>query len=537
MSRKRCLSVAVVSCLVGATMPLHAGPPVELTQRGRFLGGAEGASEIVAFDAATRRLVVTNGAQNRIDLIDVDDVDAPVLAFSIPIASFGGTLNSVAVSGGIIAAAIEGVPRTGPGRVVLFSTGGTVLRNIQVGAQPDHVSFSPDGRYVLSANEGEFDGVTDPPGSISVIDLAEGVAKATVTTLDFAAFDAQAPALIAAGVRIFPGRLPGVDFEPEYIAVSPDSLTAWATLQEANSFAVIDLGAPTPTITAIRPIPLIDHSLAGNRIDASDRDGPAAGPLINIANWPVFGMHMPDTVAAFAVGGATFYASAGEGDARAAGPTDEVRVGAGSYVLDPVIFPTAAELKTNAQLGRLTVSNFDGNLDADPEFERIHVFGSRSFSIFDDTGSRVFDSGETLEQVTAAAFPTNFNSTNDANNSFDTRSDNKGPEPEAIAVGTTPRGRTLAFVGLERIGGIATFDISTPAESRIVDYVNNRDFTVTIDLDNAPAAAGDLAPESIVFIPATDSPNGEALIAVANEVSGTTTLYSVNEPLLSDGFE
>jgi len=421
--------------------------------------------------------------------------------------------------------------------VVLFSAGGTLLRSLLVGVQPDHVGFSPDGRYLLSANEGELaSDASDPPGSITIIDLANGVTKASVTTLDFVAFDAQIATLRAAGVRIFPNRLPSVDFEPEYIAVSPDSQRAWVTLQEANSFAEINLAVPA--ITAIRAIPLVDHSQTGNRLDASDGGGTGGGgPLINIAAWPVFGMHMPDTVASFAVGGQTFYASAGEGDSRNAGTSDEVRVSAGSYVLDPVVFPNAATLKTNSQLGRLNVSNIDGNLDADAEFERIHVFGSRSLSIFDAAGARVFDSGEALEQFTAAAFPTAFNSNNDANQTFDTRSDNKGPEPEALAIGVTPRGRTLAFAGLERIGGIATFDISVPAQSRLVDYVNNRDFAATINLATAPAAAGDLGPESIVFIPAADSPNGEALIAVASEVSGTTTLYSVGEPLLSDGFE
>lgn len=532
----RCLVVAVSLSFVASLVPLQARPPVELVQRGRFLGGATAASEIVAYDAGTRRLFVTNGAQNRIDVLNISNPDVPTLVFSIPLAAFGGNVNSVAARNGLVAAAIEGIPRTGPGRIVLFSAGGTLLRSFAAGTQPDHVSFSPDGRFVLSANEGELDANIDPAGSVSIVDLAPGVSKATITTLGFSAFDAESANLRAAGVRIFPGRLPSVDFEPEYIAVSPDSQRAWVTLQEANSFAIVDL--TVGAITGIRAIPLIDHAQTGNRLDVSDGGGTAGGgPLINIANWPVFGMHMPDTVAAFSLGGATFYASAGEGDSRAAGTSDEVRVGAAGYVLDPGVFPNAATLKTNSQLGRLTVSSIDGNLDADSEIERIQVFGSRSLSIFDAAGTRIFDSGEALEQFTAAAFPLAFNSTHDANNSFDTRSDNKGPEPEALAVGTTPRGRTLAFVGLERIGGIATFDVSEPAGSRLVDYVNNRNFSATIDLANAPAAAGDLGPEGITFIAAADSPDGQAMIAVASEISGTTTLYSVTEPLLSDGFE
>lgn len=527
----RCLVLAIA---LGAVASAQGRPPVELQQRGRYIGGAAAASEIVAFDPATRRLFVNNGAANRIDVLNIANVDAPVLAFSISMAPHGSAVNSVATRDGLVAAAVEGTPRSGPGRVVIFSTSGALLRSIVVGNQPDHVGFSPDGRYLLSANEGEIEATTNAAGSISIIDLAPGVAKATVTTLGFGQYDGQEAALRAAGVRIFPGVASSIDFEPEYIAVSPDSTRAWVTLQEANSFVEVDLA--TATFTAIRAIPLVDHSLPGNRLDASDREISSTQGAVNIASWPVSGMHMPDTVAAFSVGGQTFYASAGEGDSRAAGPSDEIRVGAAGYVLDPVIFPNAATLKSAAQLGRLNVSSFDGNLDGDAEIERIQVFGTRSLSIFDGTGARVFDSGETFEQFTSAAFPAFFNadSTGTGAATFDTRSDNKGPEPEALAVGTTPRGRTLAFVGLERVGGIATFDVSVPSASRMVDYVNNRTF---LALDPATGAGGDSGPEGIVFIPASDSPIGEALIAVASEISGTTTLYSVNEPLLSDGFE
>lgn len=158
-------------------------------------------------------------------------------------------------------------------------------------------------------------------------------------------------------------------------------------------------------------------------------------------------------------------------------------------------------------------------------------------AVWDRFGNLAYDSGDLLELITAERYPASFNSDNEENQSFDTRSDNKGPEPEAIAVGRTPEGRTYAFVGLERIGGIAVFDVSNPYAVQSVGYANRRDFSVTVDLDANPSAAGDLGPEGIVFIAAPDSPNGRPMIAVANEISGTTTLFQISETLFADGFE
>jgi hypothetical protein len=240
---------------------------------------------------------------------------------------------------------------------------------------------------------------------------------------------------------------------------------------------------------------------------------------------------MPDSIARFEIEGEAFYASAGEGDDRG----EVARIS--SLALDTGVFPDAAALKTNAQIGRLNASTIDGNLDDDPELERLQVLGSRSMAVWDRFGNLAYDSGDLLELITAERYPASFNSDNEENQSFDTRSDNKGPEPEAIAVGRTPEGRTYAFVGLERIGGIAVFDVSNPYAVQSVGYANRRDFSVTVGLDANPSAAGDLGPEGIVFIAAPDSPNGRPMIAVANEISGTTTLFQISETLFADGFE
>jgi len=933
------LSAAILAALLPLAT-IAAAEPIALRQHGTYRSGVTAGAEIVAYDGATKRLFVTNGATDHIDVLDVADADAPTLAFSIDVSPYGGSLTSVAVRNGLLAAALPAADGTQAGVIALFDSAGQHLRTFTAGVLPDHVSFSPDGRYLMSANEGEPVDAIDPPGSVTIVDLGAGVAQATATTVGFEAFDGREAELRAKGVRVFPGRAAGLDLEPEYIATAPDGGVAFVSLQEANAFAVVDLakaevldivaaglkdhgrglprvetydfpqlpvlgttpagqtirlggfsglwfegvdassglmkfvtvpdrgpnGEPTdvdgdgvlerpfvlpgyqprivrftfdPATGAIalgeqlmlfqadgvtpmtglpnigggvdeepvdlngQPLPLdplgadieglvvapdgsywmvdeyrpaiyhfgadghlidrlvpagtaaiggqpvghygretlppeyvrrrpnrgfegmaldtdagvlyafiqtplanpntaasnaskvirmlgiepasgevvaeyvylIDKTdfreqntdkigdaayLGGGRfaiverddsversgkkmlfeftltgatnlraagapmllpgktleqhspddlaaagiravsklkvanlpslgyhlgdkleglaalpdgrlalindndfgvapqplplppdgsvpldaeptpiqlglvsfdrpsgLDASDRDGPA----IDIRQWPVYGMHMADSIAAFSAGGSTFYASAGEGDDRG----EVARIS--GLDLDPVAFPDAAALQANGQLGRLNASTIDGDLDGDGDFDRLQILGSRSMAIWDQYGNLVFDSGDLLEQVTAARHPADFNADNEANQSFDTRSDNKGPEPEALAVGTLPNGRTYAFVGLERIGGIAVFDVTDPYATTFAGYVNNRDFGVVVDLDAAPDAAGDLGPEGIVFIAAADSPTGEAMIAVANEISGTTTLYSVSQVLFRDGFD
>jgi hypothetical protein len=263
---------------------------------------------------------------------------------------------------------------------------------------------------------------------------------------------------------------------------------------------------PTPVVLGI-------VHLATNGLDASDKDD-----AVNIANWPVQSMYMPDSIAAYTVDGATYLVTANEGDARDYdGYGEEARLG--DLVLDAAVFPNAAELQREENLGRLRVSTASTDTDGDGLVDRIAAFGGRSFSIWDAAGNLVFDSGDALERITAELLPDGFNSSGE-NDSFDSRSDDKGPEPEALALGEID-GRTYAFVGLERIGGVMVWEITDPRAPVFVQYANNRDFTV------ATEEAGDLAPEGIVFVPAAESPTGSPLLIVANEFSGTTTMWEI----------
>ncbi|MGB3511873.1 MAG: calcium-binding protein, partial [Microcoleaceae cyanobacterium] len=220
------------------------------------------------------------------------------------------------------------------------------------------------------------------------------------------------------------------------------------------------------------------------------------------------------------------------GDDREFDALDEAaRVKDDEYVLDPDVFDVAT-LEDDAAIGRLTVTNQNGDLDGDGDFDKIFTSGGRSFSIWDAAGNQIFNSGDSLERITAELLPDNFNSDRDEN-TFDSRSDNGGPEPEALTTGVLDD-TTYVFLGLERIGGIMVYDVSEPTSPDFVQYINNRDFSVEFDVDEdgdpdpTPeqlSAVGDLAPEGLVFISPEDSPNGEALLVVANEISGTTTVY------------
>ncbi|MCA9957083.1 MAG: choice-of-anchor I family protein, partial [Anaerolineales bacterium] len=355
----------------------------------------------------------------------------------------------------------------------------------------------------------------DPEGSVSIIDLRHGVANLTqadVRTASFAKFNGRS---IDPLIRIFgPNATVSQDLEPEYIAVSDDSRIAWVTLQENNALAIIDIA--NANVMSLRALGLKDHSQPGNGLDASDKDD-----AINIANWPVYGMYMPDAIAAFTIRGQQFLITANEGDARDYdGYAEEERVK--DLELDPTAFPNADALQENEAIGRLTVTTAQGDTDGDGDFDALWAFGGRSFSIWTRQGKLVFDSGDQLEQITATVLPDDFNSTNDENDSFDNRSDNKGPEPEGVVVGVV-NGRTYAFIGLERIGGIMVYDVTTPSNPQFVEYINTRDFSG----DAEAGTAGDLGPEGLTFVSASDSPTGQPLLIVGYEVSGSVAIFSI----------
>ncbi|RKT43919.1 choice-of-anchor I family protein [Thiocapsa rosea] len=522
--------VIATPALAGPHLPL---PTIAIAPLGTYSTGVfgESAAEIVAHDPKTQRLFVVNAQSGNVDVLDIRTPSAPQLLFSV---GLDGIVNSVAVHKGLIVAAVEADPKTDPGKAVFFNADGKVLASVEVGALPDMVTFTPDGKRVLVANEGEpsDDYTVDPEGSVSIIDLPRNIrnlAQADVRTADFRAFN---DAKLDPSVRVFgPNASVAQDLEPEYITVDKDSKTAWVSLQENNAVAVLDI--KSGAFTAIHGLGFKDHLLAGNELDASDRD-----EGINIANWPILGMYMPDSIASYEHRGRTYIVSANEGDARDyAGFSEESRFralsGATPICADsprlqaflannPMGVTDLAGLRENINLGRLTVTTATGLRDDGSCYEDIYAFGARSFSIWSADLTQVYDSGADFERITADIYPENFNS-NHVANAFDDRSDNKGPEPEGVTVAKL-WGRTYAFIGLERIGGVMVYDVTNPYAPSFVQYLNNRDFSA----EPGTPEAGDLGAEGLTVIEASKSPiRGVPLLVVANEVSGTTTLFRI----------
>lgn len=510
--------LAVCGLAVATTAAPAVAQTVELEFLGRYETGAfdEGAAEIVVYDADSGLAFVTNANANTVDALDIGDPSNPVLEFTIDLSPYGAGVNSVAVSNGRVAVAVEADVKQDNGTIAFFDTDGNFESAVEVGALPDMVTFTPDGRFLLVANEGEPNDeyTVDPEGSVSVIRIRPGreVRQRDVRTADFRRIR---PRDLDESVRIFgPGASIAQDLEPEYIAVSADSRTAYVVCQENN--AIVEVNIRAARVSDIWGLGFKNHGRAANAIDASNRDG-----AINITTWPVFGIPQPDSIATYEAGGRTFIVTANEGDARDYdGFSEEARVK--DLTLDPDAFPRAAALQLDENLGRLNITTTLGDTDGDGDYDRLFSYGARSFSIYSTDGDLVFDSGSDLEEITAMLLPDDFNSTNDENGSFDARSDDKGPEPEALTVGTIGD-RTYAFVGAERVGGIFVYDITDPRDPAFESYINTRDFSG----DPALGTAGDLAPEGLAFISADDSPTGEALLLAAHEVSGTTAIFRI----------
>lgn len=458
------------------------------------LGGAS-AAEISAYDPSTKKLfVVSNDGGAKVEVVDLSAYPTVTKSRTLLYPNNAG-INSVAVSNGLLAIALNGITTQSNGDIVVLRTATLEeVKKISVGAMPDMVTFSPNGNFIISANEGEpNDAYTmDPIGSISIIDVKNNYA---VKTLDFAGFESARATLVAAGLRIYGLNASFTqDIEPEYITVAADSKNAFVTLQENNAVAEVDLVAGK--ITKIIPLGSRDISLADNAWDVSDLDGKVG----QLGTWPIRAFYLPDAIAHFSVNDNQYLALANEGDARGyKGYDEEARVK--SLALDPIKFPNAATLKLDANLGRLIVTKAFGDIDGDGDFDELYAPGGRSLSIINAvTGVLVANVGKDLEQRVI-----------DAGKYDDTRSDNKGVEVEGVTVAKV-NGKTLAFIGLERADMIAIYDVSIPSAPKFVQLF----------------ATGD-APEGLMFVKPADSPNGRSMLIVSNEEDGTVKFFQPNK--------
>lgn len=495
---KPLLAISALALVAGACIKDHdLSPPAEnpanFSEVAQIDLGDEGASEISAYDPATKRLFTVNNADKAlIDVLDLSAFPTVTKMQSIDASALGGVANSVAVSDGKLAIALEATNKQANGSVIVVNTSTLAqIKQITVGALPDMVTFSPDGKYIVTANEGEPNAAysVDPEGSISVIDVSNNY---NVKTLTFGVFAGSRAQLAQEGFRIFgPNASFAQDVEPEYVAISDDSKKAFVTLQENNGVAEVDL--VTGTITKLHGLGTKNYNLAANGIDPSDRDN-----KIQLGLWPVQSFYMPDGLACYSWNGKSYIILANEGDAREySGFAEEARIGSNAVVLDPVKFPNATMLKRNENLGRLKITNTLGDTDGDGDYDILYGFGGRGFTIIEAANFQlVFEPGKSLEEEVVKAGSYN-----------DDRSDDKGVEPENVTVGMV-NGKPIAFIVLERANAVAIYDVSNPAAPQFLKILKTG-----------------VGPEGIAFVAADKSPNGKSLLITSNEVDGTVRFY------------
>jgi hypothetical protein len=466
--------------------------PATFKEIGSITIGGVGAAEISAYDETTKKLfTVNNSGTNQIDVIDLTDPTNPKKLTSIDLTPYSGASNSVSTFGGKLAVALEStIDKQANGKVVVFNTTNySLIKEITVGALPDMITFSPDGKYIMTANEGEpnDDYSKDPNGTVSIIDVSNNYA---VSTLDFTSFSSQLGTLKVGGFKIKnPTSNFAADIEPEYITISSDSKTAWVTLQENNGVAKIDLASKT--ISGIFPLGFKDFNTSANAIDVSDKDA-----VIAFNPWKLKGMFMPDAIANYSVNGKTYFITANEGDAREYSANTDVKRLA-TLPLDPTIFPDAAALKATNKMGRLNLVSTMGDTDNDGDLDELISFGARSFTIWDgNSGSLVFDSKNDLDKRS-----------NDFATYDDGRSDDKGAEPESVVVAKMGD-KNILFVGLERTDTVVIYDITNPSAPQYLQSIKTGD-----------------APEGLLFIPASKSPTKRSLVVVSSEGDGSVKFY------------
>jgi hypothetical protein len=546
--------------LMYGLVPYVAIAEITIRSVGTFHTGLydKSAAEIPTYCQKTKQVFVVNAESGRVDVLGLGDDGSLTKVGSIDAAGDLGNgmsaVNSVSVLDGTLAVAVEAGVITENGRVAFYDTGSLQLKSsVEAGALPDMVTFTPDGQWVLVANEGEpnEDYTIDPEGTVTVVDVRDGFDQPNTRTVTFRDWNSggkhakQLPELKKQGLRVFgqvsqsddlKKKTPATfaqDVEPEWIAVDQESRFAYVCLQEVNAVAEVDIA--DATVRRIIPLGYKNFGEAGNGIDASDKDDcidihPRSG---------LFGILQPDTIRIYQQNGKRLLVTANEGDSRVRPTSDDAVAGLeeGAIFEDEASledWPTAGtqfeKQTSDTELGRLKLVRdlVDDHLDEEGRPTQLFAFGSRSFSIIDlTTGDTVFDSGDDFEQITAQRFPEFFNVSNDSLIK-EKRSRSKGPEPEGLVLGTVGE-KTYAFIGLERIGGIMVYDITQPESSKHVGYFNNRRFDVAATRDDGTAnpEAGDSGIEGLIFVPAEKSPTSTDLVIAGNETSGTTTVWEV----------
>ena len=527
----------------------------------------EGAAEIVAYQASKKWIYAINSSGDSavVNIIPADTFDTAALvqdnegivnttnlstAITLTLNdNTPGDANSIAIdeNNKLLAVAMAAKSVGEAGQIAFYDISGDTpifIKNVTAGFLPDMVTFSHDGAKVVVANEGEPNGdySIDPQGSISIINVNDGVIADNATNIDFTAYNDKQSELEALGLvfanpagRTINGNLinttVAMDLEPEYVSISKDNKYAYVSIQENNGLAIVNL---EDNSLELKGLGFKDWSSL--QIDASDKDGG-----VNFKSYPgLYGMYQPDTISSFSWKGANFIVSANEGDAReyffdTTNEADCIAKGGVDFDEDDGCLAYIDESRVedltlaanfdylnndDNDIGRLKVTTVKGDNNNDGQYESLYAYGARSFTIWDSNGLVVFDSGDDIGRITASVHGEAFNNNEDENKG-DTRSDDKGAEPEALTIGTIGE-RTFAFIGLERMGGIMIYDITNPYDVQFEDYFYNRGLIAGAEI------TGDLAPEGMTFIPREQSATGEPLLIIGNEISGSIAVWEVS---------
>lgn len=480
-----------------------------------------GVAEIVTYNKDDKVFYVVSGVTQSIDLVKINSDGSTECKKRINIGDVlkgqdinVGDMTSVSYSNekNLLAVAVQDEDYKNNGHIVILDKEGNYKESFECGVQPDMVTFTKDGKYIISADEGEpregyVNGI-DPKGSVTIIDVEN---KST----NKVEFNINRVEALNNGVLLKKDSNPAEDLEPEYIAISDDNKTAFVSLQENNAIASIDI--ESGKINYVKGLGFIDHSVEGNEIDAVRGKGKNA--KIDIKNDNFLGTPMPDGIAFLSKDGRDYILTANEGDAREWGKKKNKYENTKSKKFDE---------KADKKTEYLDNDKTDG-LDEN----KIYLLGGRSFSIYDASDlTRVYNSGSDFEKITARIFPDFFNTSNDEDkgpDKLDARSNKKGPEAENIAV-LNIKDKTYAIVGLERISGIMIYDITDPSNPVYKDYFNNRIFIKSVNdkEEIGLEKRGNIGPEGLCAIEAKDSPTGKPIVLVANEVSGTVQVIEFN---------
>lgn len=504
---------------------------IEIERISHYLTGAdfdEGGIEIVAYDKVSKRVFSTNGEKKAIDIIDISNPRDPRFVKSIKPAddqSGAKGANSVAYNGVLVVAVVNKDDGEN-GFAMFYSSDGKFIKSVEIGILPDMVTTTKDGKYAVIALEAEpFVSnmeIVDPEGGIAIIDMK--TFESTIISLKGAKLiNSESIRTPLSNSRGAPKYL---DFEPEYVTISEDSKYAYVSLQENNAVAIVDID--NKELVSINGLGFKDHNKDGNGLDANKKDKMA---LIETANFSA--LYLPDSIASFtAEDGRTYILTANEGDNREL-ENDEDKVLYTDLDEFDNLTPNNLAKGYDIDLSKYPGKEFlvDMGLNSEGKYERLYVGGARSFSIWNSDIEQVYDSGDAFEQYIARKYPNVFNCADD-DLKLDARSDDAGPDPEGLAIGKV-KGKTLAFIGLEKFGGVMIYDVTTPITPEFITFVSGRNYSAKVNNDKeyddkSYDNTGDIAPEGLLFIPAEDSPNSKPLLLVANEVSGSLEIYQIN---------